>query len=107
MKKGHIVLLIFSIITTILAILAFAFSTMFFNLANEGAQDGQAGAEVLGLLFYIIFNAFTFITATVNFILNLVQFIKIKKVYTIILFVLACLILIASVGMFIYILIPR
>lgn len=96
MKKG---LLIFSIITTIITAGCFCYSAGFFGVYLQGIRESKAGAQVAGVIFFIIFNFFTMGASVINLIPNTIHFVKCKKPVVIVFFVIAILLLIASVTM--------
>lgn len=107
MKKG---LLVFTIITTVIATVFLAFNSLFFGLILQNAAEPNENAVAgiftgfFGLIFFIVSNFFSIGTATLNFVPNLIHFIRSKRPVVIVLFVIACLILAATVGMLIYLL---
>ena len=96
MKKG---LLILSIITTIITAACFCYSAGFFGVYLQGIRESKAGAQAAGVIFFVIFNFFTMGASVVNLIPNTIHFIKSKRPIVIVLFVIAILLLIASVTM--------
>ena len=102
MKKG---LIVFSVVTTLIAVGLFVLSTAFFAIYLRGMITGSKGDTAAGFAFYVVFNVFTMAGVVLNFIPNLILFIRYKSKRNIILFIIAVVILVAAVTMFSYILI--
>ena len=96
MKK---VLLIISILTTLLAGGCLIYSSSFFGIYLKAVEESKPGAQIAGVLFFIIFNFFTVAASFVNLIPNLIHFIKCKNIIVTVLFVIAVAILVASISM--------
>lgn len=96
MKKW---LLIFSIITTVIAVACFCYSASFFGIYLQGIRENKAGAQAGGIIFFVIFNFFTMGASAINLIPNLIHFIKCKRPIVIVLFSIAVFILVASITM--------
>lgn len=110
MKKG---LLIFGIITTVLAAIHFAvFIPAYVGYLNfdPKVDNENAVASIFALIFggilggaiVLVFNILTIISSAINMIPNAIHFGKCKKPGVIVLFVIACLLLASSIGMLIY-----
>ncbi|MBQ0009147.1 MAG: hypothetical protein KBS97_02620 [Firmicutes bacterium] len=96
MKKG---LLIFSIITTVITAACFCYSAGFFGVYLQGIRESKAGAQVAGIIFFVIFNFFTMGASVVNLIPNTIHFVKCRKPVVIVFFAIAVFLLVASATM--------
>ena len=97
MKKA---LTIISIITNVIVLVGTILIASLFVGALIGKINGDGLAEGFNAGFFIVFDIFLMVASFINLVLNILNFVFTKKPLQIVLFVLAILFVVLSVGMF-------